>query len=508
MVTLSEWVDVTWDPPRTSQSAWRHRWRTLWPLVSQTPTARGSQSLSVRYASPKQTHTVISDSMNSSVFCFPVWPHLPSSAPDCLDHHRVANLCSLGLQPLVGLVVSVVTTNDWHPSSWHDVFGGAEKKQTNRWAERSRHTKSCFPVFIGMQEAELRHFPPRRQAWTCSPASFLLPLGQSNWHLLTLLSCLKLSSCEAPTTQLLTRRNMSCECVVFGLPLPLCVDGTSLFPCLGWQKKVVQWRWCPPAYTPLQTLCFPTEIHSQGGRPSHTHTQNIGSVVWTMSTSCQRRFDIKLKIKKPQYHNLQFNHTFIRNNRIYKHIFTHMWSGLLGHLQNFLHGEVTLLGGWRTDVVGFIRLQHNHRKSDRFHLNVDLKLHKFVSMGDTEELQVRDAQQLTMATCMDCLSASLYTATVRTPIFLAERITRQAISPRLAISTFSILPTALQDKGETLTMIFFQENVVHYWVVKHPLSERCYQINTKQFCCPSPNTTRLYDRDIIKYSSPYLLESK
>lgn len=83
-------------------------------------------------------------------------------------------------------------------------------------------------------------------------------------------------------------------------------------------------------------------------------------------------------------------------------------------------------------------------------------------MGDTEELQVRDAQQLTMATCMDCLSASLYTATVRTPIFLAERITRQAISPRLAISTFSILPTALQDKGETLTMIFFQENVVHY----------------------------------------------
>ena len=54
---------------------------------------------------------------------------------------------------------------------------------------------------------------------------------------------------------------------------------------------------------------------------------------------------------------------------------------------------------------------------------------------------------LTMATCMESLSASLYTATERTPIFFAVRITRHAISPRLAISTFSILPTP----GEELT---------------------------------------------------------
>ena len=50
-------------------------------------------------------------------------------------------------------------------------------------------------------------------------------------------------------------------------------------------------------------------------------------------------------------------------------------------------------------------------------------------------------EDLTMATCMECLSASLYTATERTPILLAVRITRQAISPRLAIRTFSILRT-------------------------------------------------------------------
>ena len=46
-----------------------------------------------------------------------------------------------------------------------------------------------------------------------------------------------------------------------------------------------------------------------------------------------------------------------------------------------------------------------------------------------------------MATCMEWRSASLYTATERTPILLAVRITRQAISPRLAIRTFSIRPT-------------------------------------------------------------------
>ena len=45
---------------------------------------------------------------------------------------------------------------------------------------------------------------------------------------------------------------------------------------------------------------------------------------------------------------------------------------------------------------------------------------------------------ITRATCIESLSASLYTATVWIPIFLAVRITRHAISPLLAISTLSI----------------------------------------------------------------------
>lgn len=39
-----------------------------------------------------------------------------------------------------------------------------------------------------------------------------------------------------------------------------------------------------------------------------------------------------------------------------------MRSRLLGHFQNFLHREVTLLGGWRPDVVGFICLQNNTKQ--------------------------------------------------------------------------------------------------------------------------------------------------
>ncbi len=41
-----------------------------------------------------------------------------------------------------------------------------------------------------------------------------------------------------------------------------------------------------------------------------------------------------------------------------------------------------------------------------------------------------------MATCMAFLSASLYTATVWIPSFLAVLITLQAISPRFAIRIF------------------------------------------------------------------------
>ena len=58
---------------------------------------------------------------------------------------------------------------------------------------------------------------------------------------------------------------------------------------------------------------------------------------------------------------------------------------------------------------------------------------------------------LTIATCIELWSASLYTATVRIPSFLAERMTRQAISPRLAISTLLMGVTAINRykiKGE------------------------------------------------------------
>lgn len=51
-----------------------------------------------------------------------------------------------------------------------------------------------------------------------------------------------------------------------------------------------------------------------------------------------------------------------------------------------------------------------------------------------------------MSTCMEFSSASLYTATVLIPIFLAVFMTRQAISPLLAMTTFLI---ALGPKEET-----------------------------------------------------------
>ena len=55
--------------------------------------------------------------------------------------------------------------------------------------------------------------------------------------------------------------------------------------------------------------------------------------------------------------------------------------------------------------------------------------------------------QLTMAVCIEFWSAVLYTATVRMPIFLALRITRQAISPRLAIRILLILRDVSADKS-------------------------------------------------------------
>lgn len=135
-------MNLTWDPQQTSQPAWHHHWRIFWLLVWQTPAAPGSLHLTVQCASPKQMHTDIN---THDQFKFPssfvkeFWglfftsSHLSSSTTDCLNHHRVPYLGGLGLQSLIWLVLSMVAANDWHPSSWHDVFRCTEnhaKQQT------------------------------------------------------------------------------------------------------------------------------------------------------------------------------------------------------------------------------------------------------------------------------------------------------------------------------------------------------------------------------------------
>lgn len=90
--------------------------------------------------------------------------------------------------------------------------------------------------------------------------------------------------------------------------------------------------------------------------------------------------------------------------------------------------------------------QHNHSKNRFLVPDAGFRY---------EQCAIKQAVKtlLTIATCMECLSASLYTATERTPIFLAVRITRHAISPRLAINTFSIRPTPGQDTVDTNCLI-------------------------------------------------------
>lgn len=98
---------------------------------------------------------------------------------------------------------------------------------------------------------------------------------------------------------------------------------------------------------------------------------------------------------------------------------------------------------------------------------------------------------LTMATCMECLSASLYTATERTPIFLAVRITRHAISPLLAMRTFSIRPAHWETTPASVLMNY--NNNVHYvgnnssyprmhvWWILWSRSVSCRQESTRSY---------------------------
>lgn len=54
--------------------------------------------------------------------------HLPASTSDRFNHHWVSYLGSLCLQPLIWLVLTMITANDRYPSRRHDVFGCAEKQ--------------------------------------------------------------------------------------------------------------------------------------------------------------------------------------------------------------------------------------------------------------------------------------------------------------------------------------------------------------------------------------------
>lgn len=83
---------------------------------------------------PCRTHREKEQPLNRFLICgsclaFLAFFHLPASPADRFNHHWVSYLGSLCLQPLVWLVLTMVTANDGHPSSRHDVFRCAEKQE-------------------------------------------------------------------------------------------------------------------------------------------------------------------------------------------------------------------------------------------------------------------------------------------------------------------------------------------------------------------------------------------
>lgn len=90
--------------------------------------------------------------------------HLSSSTTHCLNHHRISNLGSLSLEPLIWLVLSMVTTYDRHPSSRHNVFGCTKRIQ------------SCINVFV-MYEVKIKKLlnPDER------PFNAHVPDGGGRW---------------------------------------------------------------------------------------------------------------------------------------------------------------------------------------------------------------------------------------------------------------------------------------------------------------------------------------
>ena len=97
----------------------------------------------------------------------------------------------------------------------------------------------------------------------------------------------------------------------------------------------------------------------------------------------------------------------------------------LAHFHDLVHAQVALRRRRLADEVRLVRLHVVRPRAMRGH-----------APGNEGTASLQSSvgrQQRTMATCMALRSASLYTATVRMLSRLAVRMTRQAISPRLAI---------------------------------------------------------------------------
>ena len=148
----------TVDPPQISQPGPRHRWRIFGLPVSPTPAALKSRHQTAQCAypaehaepqeQPSQTHAFV-----VAFGPFPAFVHLSASTSDCFNHHRVSDPGSLCLQPLVCLVLTMVTANDGHPRSRHDVFRCADKQEKNCYFECAFFYFGCFCLSLNDRKA-------------------------------------------------------------------------------------------------------------------------------------------------------------------------------------------------------------------------------------------------------------------------------------------------------------------------------------------------------------------
>lgn len=268
--------------------------------------------------------------------------------------------------------------------------------------------------------------------------------------------------------------NSSCELKTDGVGIEPYVWGTFWCPCLGWPRKVARWRGCPPVYTPPQTLCFLTRSRNQDAPPAHA------SITWTcknpigssLHTILQKWLLWPRQLWKRQHHFCY--RKCLQQVEDYSHVIQTSW--LLPKLSP-LKGNSA---GTGRDQCGRLHLPTKKppKKVKRKTTNSRVQMMNDQFAKESFSLRSRrlkvlkgtrffKGHHLTMATCMESLSASLYTATERTPIFLAVRITRHAISPRLAISTFSILPTPEEeDTTDTFQLLTKYRDIPKMYSIK------------------------------------------